>query len=206
MIVLFGLWGLCLPKISTAQTHEVGLSLGVANYQGELSRWANVSSPGPHGGIFYRANLGQALSLRGSFTLSQISEDDANSDEVFAQVRNHEFRTLLLELAAQVEYNFFNFRGGRRSNSQDWTPYLFAGLALLKMEPLDNEQPTYETYSASIPLGVGIKAVLAGNFNIGAEVGARFSFTDYLDDLGLDVNSTRTSPLNPKYYTGNPQR
>lgn len=193
----------CFASLS-AQVHEVGIIGGIANYQGELASFMNVESPGPLGGIFYRANVSRSFSIRGNLGFAQISDDDADSDENFALQRNHSFRTIIIELSAQAEYNFLDFRGGKRGESQNWSPYVFAGLGVYKTEPLDNEQPTYSTTGVSIPLGVGLKAVLSGNFNIGFEFGARFTFDDRLDDLGLDVNSTVQTNLNPKFFSGNP--
>lgn len=38
--------------------------------------------------------------------------------------------------------------------------------------------------SAAIPFGIGIKATIGRYFAIGAEWGMRWTFTDYLDDVG----------------------
>jgi hypothetical protein len=49
-----------------------------------------------------------------------------------------------------------------------------------------------------LPFGVGLKYVLAGQWNLGLEFGARKTFTDYLDDLGGNLNTTN------KFQNGNP--
>lgn len=186
-----------------AQTHEVGFMGGVANYKGELAKAINIDSPGPLGSLFYRGNLSKAISFKAGFSFAKISDDDATSDDQLAQVRNHSFNTVIIELSGQFEYNFLDFRAGSRTVDQSWTPYLFTGINYLKIDPLNNSQPSYSTKGASIPLGVGIKAVLSDRINLGFEFGGRFTFTDYLDDLGVDANSNIPN-LNPKYYTGNP--
>ncbi len=201
------LGGLCLfflAYATQAQTHEIGLMGGAANYRGELAQVVNLDSPEIFGGGFYRANLGKALSARINVAFARISADDADSDDAFAQARNHSFETALLELSLQVEYNFLHFRGTRRDPGQSWSPYLFTGLGFFKMDPVDNAQPTYNTSQGNIPLGVGIKAILWRNVNIGAEIGARFTFTDFLDDVGVDVDESRLTNRDPKFYTGNP--
>ena len=190
-------------SLSMAQTHEVGLIAGVANYKGELANVINLDTPGPYGALFYRANLSQAVSFKGAFSFARISDDDANSNDALAQARNHNFNTVIIELSALIEYNFLDFRGGSRTTDQYWTPYLFSGINYLKIDPLNNSQPSYGTAGASIPLGLGLKAVLSDNVNIGFEFGGRFTFTDFLDDLGVDAN-TGSPNLNPKIYTGNP--
>ena len=114
-----------------AQTHEVGIQAGVANYKGELAPSINYDTPGPYANVFYRANLGKAFSLRGNASFSKISDNDSGSDDTFARLRNHNFSTIVLELSAQAEYNFLNFRGGGRYEKQSFTPYVFSGIGLV---------------------------------------------------------------------------
>ncbi len=195
---------LIFPFFLQAQTHEFGIRGGLANYRGELAPVFNFASPGVHLGAFYRFNPNAVWSFKLGGTFSQINADDKNSLDAFAQARNHSFRTNIWEFGGQIEYNFLNFRQSIRTDLQDWTPYLLAGLGVYKMEPRLNIQPTYRTINPAAFLGVGLKAVLAERWNIGVELGARFAFTDYLDDLGIDTNIQ--SANNPRLYTGNPNQ
>lgn len=193
-----------LPFIGQAQFHEVGAGVGVANYRGELAPVVNLTNPRLHIGAFYRANINKFLSIRVNLSYSRIAQDDANSNDRFAQIRNHNFRTILLEGSVQAEYNFFDFRAGSKKIPQNWTPYIFAGVGVNKFDPLENLQPTYTALTVVIPVGVGFKAVLTDRINLGVDFGPRFTFTDLLDDLGTNVNRSTTNTLDPKYYTGNP--
>ncbi|WP_460949787.1 DUF6089 family protein [Spirosoma daeguense] len=63
----------------------------------------------------------------------------------------------------------------------------------VKLQPLHTEgqgQPGYEKpYSlvtVAIPVGIGFRYMINENFNIGLEIGYRYTFTDYLDDVGGD--------------------
>jgi Domain of unknown function (DUF6089) len=189
---------------SNAQVHEAGLSGGLANYKGELAEVINYKSPGPYLNVFYRANFNRVWSFRLNFSLSRISADDSNSNDDFALARNHSFKNNLLEFSGQFEYNFLNFRSGKPNAYDSWTPYLFSGIGMAKLDPIQNAQPNYSTWSAVIPLGVGIKMAISERINLGIEFGSRFTFTDYLDDLGLNRSKDiPPSSLNPKYYTGN---
>jgi hypothetical protein len=134
----------------------------------------------------------------------QIAQDDANSGDLFAKTRGHKFETDLFEFSAQWEYNFLNFRlQGNRLNErkQNFTPYLFCGLGYLQFTPKYNQNPNYSTRSVVIPLGVGVKYALTQNLNLGLAIGARATFTDQLDDMGVQVNQGASSTRNPKYYT-----
>lgn len=204
-----GLLGMLLVYASAftqgwAQTHEIGFQGGIANYRGEMSSFINIDNPGPSFGIFYRANLGKGFSYRLTASMSRIQEDDANSDDAFALARDHRFETRIFQLGLRAEYNFLDFRQGRRGVTGTWTPYVSGGLAMIKLDPDLNLQPTYETFSAVIPLGVGFKTLLSPRLNFGAEFVTNFSFSDRLDDLGVDVNNTSVFSRNPKFFTGNP--
>ncbi len=128
-------------------------------------------------------------------------------------VRNLHFRNDLKEFAITGIYNFVA-DGRNSNYRAKMTPYLFGGVALLahspeartpavpdnepyearkwvKLQPLHTEgqgQPGYDKpYSlvtAAIPVGIGIRYMLNENFNVGFEVGYRYTFTDYLDDTG----------------------
>ncbi|MBD2701269.1 hypothetical protein IC229_11520 [Spirosoma sp. BT702] len=63
----------------------------------------------------------------------------------------------------------------------------------VKLQPLHTEgqgQPGYEKpYSlvtVAIPVGIGARYMINEFFNVGLEVGYRYTFTDYLDDVGGD--------------------
>lgn len=65
--------------------------------------------------------------------------------------------------------------------------------AWTKLQPLHTEgqgQPTYQKpYSLitlAIPVGIGARYRLNEMFSVGAEIGFRYTFTDYLDDAGGD--------------------
>jgi len=187
-----------------AQTHEVGIRAGIANYKGELAPVFNIITPGIHAGLFYRYNPNSEISFKVGGSFSQISADDENSQDAFALARDYRFKTNLWELSGQIEYNFLDFRQSIRTDPQDWTPYLFAGFGVYKMEARLNPQPKYKTINPLLSLGLGMKAILAENWNIGLEFGGRYAFSDYLDNLGTDANASFRN--NPKFYTGNPNQ
>ncbi|AUD00755.1 DUF6089 family protein [Spirosoma pollinicola] len=67
----------------------------------------------------------------------------------------------------------------------------YAGQDWVKLQPLHTEgqgQPgfdkPYSLVTLSIPVGFGVRYKLNESFNIGAEIGFRYTFTDYLDDVG----------------------
>lgn len=134
-------------------------------------------------------------------------------NNIAAYARNLHFRNDLKEFAITGIYNFIA-EGRNSTVRPKFTPYIFGGIALLahspeartpsipdnkeyeerqwvKLQPLHTEgqgQPGYDKpYSlvtVAIPLGVGARYRLNENFNVGFEIGFRYTFTDYLDDVG----------------------
>jgi len=130
---------------------------------------------------------------------------------VVQYVRNLHFRNDLKEFAVTGMYKFIG--DGRNPNMRaKVSPYVFLGLALVahspeaktpvgfegdekqrwvKLQPLGTEgqgQPGYaKPYSLvtlAIPVGLGVRYKLNERFDLAAEVGFRFTTSDYLDDAG----------------------
>lgn len=127
--------------------------------------------------------------------------------------RNLHFRNDLKEFAITGIYNIIA-DGRNSDDRAKFTPYVFGGVALLahspeartpaapdngdyeerrwvKLQPLrtsgqgqpGREKP-YSLVTVAIPVGIGARYKLNELFNIGAEIGYRYTFTDYLDDVG----------------------
>lgn len=52
------------------------------------------------------------------------------------------------------------------------------------LQSLSTGNDSYSKFQFSIPLGLGVKIRLPGNFDLNFEVGFRYLFTDYIDDVG----------------------
>lgn len=179
-----------------AQRLEIGAGGGVSLYKGDLSPTLNPQFARPAASIFLRHTPKKAVTLKYSFMLGKIYADDSRSSDAFASRRNMFFNTRLTELAATAEYNFLDYRSAE--SRKVWTPYLFGGIAVFKFDPVENLRPNYPLTQLSLPFGIGIKYVLTGQWNLGLEFGARKTFTDFLDDLGGEINTTN------KFANGNP--
>jgi hypothetical protein len=136
-----------------------------------------------------------------------------NVEKNLAQyARNLHFRNDLKEFALTGIYNFVE-DGRNSNVRAKFTPYVFGGLALVahspeartpappdnepyearrwvKLQPLHTEgqgQPgrdkPYSLVTVAIPVGFGVRYKLNELFNVGFEIGYRYTFTDYLDDV-----------------------
>lgn len=179
-----------------AQRLEIGVGGGAMLYKGDLAPELIPKFARPGATLFLRHHPGKAISLKYSFSLGRIFADDRETENNFANQRNRFFNARISELAATAEYNFLDYRSDKAR--KPWTPYLFGGIAVFKFDPVENLRPEYKLTQLAIPFGVGFKYVLVGQWNLGLEFGARKIFTDYLDDLGGDLNTAS------KFQNGNP--
>jgi hypothetical protein len=184
----------------TAQYNELGIMVGGMNYKGELSRHLfNTNFIHPGFGLFYRHNWDRRWSYKVEMNFGKISGDDAFAKTPFELDRNLSFRSAIFEIGPQVEFNFLPYETG---NSQfPFTPYLTSGFMIFKfnpkadlgdesyeLQPLGTEgqgtngEKKYKRTQLALVIGGGLKLTV-GRLGIGLEVGARRTYSDYLDDV-----------------------
>ena len=64
------------------------------------------------------------------------------------------------------------------------------------LQPLKTEGNKYNRFILAVPFGLGVKFNISYKVNFGFEIGARKTFTDYLDDVSsqyIDVIEVRKS-------------
>lgn len=194
-----------------AQNFEVGASVGVANYFGDLNSNSSFAMSRPMGGVFLRNNFDTRWVLKSGIYFGQVAFDDKKSINSFNRQRNLHFKSNIFELSAMLELNFLEFN---KQKKKDWfSPYFTIGVAAFYfnpqaqyndrwyyLQPLGTEGQNDPSYSGlekyklvgfAIPIGGGFKFSVSRNWNIGIEGGLRVTFTDYLDD----VSTVYPSPL-----------
>jgi len=82
--ILFVLMGVAatLGAQRKSQPMEVGITLGGANYLGELSPSVALNETKPMGGIICRFNYSDFVTLRGNALFGQISGSDKNYSDI----------------------------------------------------------------------------------------------------------------------------
>lgn len=182
-----------------AQKNEIGVFMGGAFYRGEISDFS-FKTPGGVVGLLFRQNWNAALSTQYTFSYGSLRASDEYNPSSIGSIRKYEFQTNITEISIQAAYNFYDF--GHFDETVTWTPYLFGGVAIFSMNPQSNTNNTnnrpYNNLQFAIPFGVGAKFLINENWNVSLQLGARKTFTDYIDDLY--VSSTRN---NPKLYEEN---
>ena len=200
---------------------SVGWSIGACNYVGDLDPGQSFISPalsktGIHLGLFggmFRWT--PRISFRGAIAYNMIRGNDAVSDgtgdDVFRRARNLSFINHMFELKADMIYDIFPNKGTYLKRP-DYVPYVFWGLAVFYQTPfaqLDNETGGYNnlrTYNhgknsegmessaiqMAIPFGLGFRKKMNKEWDFAFEIGARMTFTDYLDDVSGDYGAIST--------------
>jgi opacity protein-like surface antigen len=197
--------------LSFSQVH-IGVFGGIGNYEGDLINSVYVGKLTRVAvGVTGEYELSNKLSLRAGFTFAQIAGDDQYNSKEYLKLRNINFESNIAEFSLVAQYYTFGFDNRR------WSPYVFGGLAVyhfnpyilttndekIFLKPLSTEgqglaaYPESKPYSLTqlaLPFGAGVKYALNDNIRIGAEIGLRKLFTDYLDDIStnyVDENDLR---------------
>lgn len=200
---------------STAQYTEVGAFLSASNYIGDLQQQLESSEYNPGIGLQVRFVRSKRLSLQGHFYKLRISGKDENSLSELRQARNLSVRTDIYELGFQAEFNLspYEIKAGKIS-----APYIFAGVSGMyfnpqasymgtwrDLQPLGTEGQTlngnddkYSVFAPAIPFGIGFRFNLFERINLNLEMGMRYTFTDYLDDIsGLYPDIVKLTAQDP---------
>lgn len=171
-----------------AQINEIGVFLGGSNFVGDVGSTTYIAPEKLAFGILYKWNKSPRHSYRFSYTQSDISGNDFDSDETGRSNRGYKFKNNLKELSAGLEFNFFDF------NLHDYhtkiTPYIYSGLSYFNYDELyiSGGQTRKEKNASSfaIPIILGVKSNVTPHLILAAEVGARYTFTDNIDGSNPD--------------------
>ncbi len=165
---------LCVSLNSFCQPGaEVGILGGESYYLGEYNAGHFKNRQFYVAGL-YRYNLNDRFALRLNAGFSKIDIQGvpllSNGTEVYPDG----FHCKVKDISAMVEFNFRSFMVQKIEKSSWWSPYMLAGVGLLKAG---------DAGSVSIPLGVGVKFNLYRQLSCGVEWTTRKLFTDKVDQL-----------------------
>jgi hypothetical protein len=182
-----------LSSTLQAQTWEFGFGVGTTNYTGDISPSYKLNNSRPAGEFFVRLNPNPNFAVRMGIMAGIIRADETDSKDPFYQRRAARFTASIYEASARMEYNFRDYRAMSELNRL--SPYIFLGSSLAHISVNSNyfdNQP--KALEFSLPIGVGLKYMLANNANLGFEFGARPTFTDAID--GMTKNDGSEDEIN----------
>jgi len=207
MRVYLFLFTFFFASFSHAQYFEVGARAGVSNYLGDLtpsSLWVSFGDVQLHSGFFVRYNFIEWVSIRGGINYGKIGAADANAVSEPRRKRNISFRSNIFEIELSAEINLLGYQPYKLRKR--FAPYIFGGIAFFKFNPqaqlngqwydlqplstegqgMEGRPSQYNLTQLSIPMGIGFKYAVTEYWTIGLELTARYTFTDYLDDVSTN--------------------
>ena len=167
-----------------AQTYEAGLFVGGLNNIGDVGRMNYIAPSGPAFGGLFKWNKSKRYAWRGSVLYGEFTADDSKSGLASRQARNYTVDNSVLEVSAGLELNFVEYN--LHQIGPAFTPYLYTGVTYFRygyyyIDASQVQNLSQKDGSFAIPMTVGFKARLTNFLILGAEVGARYTFTDNLD-------------------------
>ncbi|NRB61625.1 MAG: hypothetical protein HRU40_01095 [Saprospiraceae bacterium] len=193
--------------VAVSQDMELGLVIGGATYEGELSPTEigdYLKTYRPAVGIFSRYHFTPSLAARGDIRFATIYGDDNISN----RTRGFNFRTRLFEASLLGEWTPFRLKLGSGVYLAPYGHVGGGGLYFIPQGERNNEYfnlaplgtegqglPGYpEPYSQLTFVGIGgggVKIEIDETFTVGLEGGLRYVNSDYLDDVGSTPVSYR---------------
>ena len=170
-----------------AQIHEIGVFLGGSNFIGDIGPTSYIAPNEPAFGLLYKWNKSPRHSYRFSYTQSEITSSDLDSNEASRNQRGYQFENDLKEVSLGLEFNFFDFN--LHESSTKITPYVASGLNYffgnytltntVTDQTVDGRTETRK--SIAIPMIIGIKSNITPRLVLALETGARYTLTDNID-------------------------
>ncbi|WP_163421514.1 DUF6089 family protein [Flagellimonas sp. CMM7] len=175
---------LCFVVKVNAQTYEIGVFAGGANVIGDVGRTNYILPSGPAFGGIFKWNKSKRYAWRASVMYGSFTADDSKSSKSSREQRGYVIDNSVLEASAGIEFNFVEYNLHKLGPA--FTPYLYTGLTFFRydfnyFDALQVQDINQKEGSFAIPMTVGAKYRLNQFLILGAEIGARYTFTDNLD-------------------------
>ncbi len=199
--LIFSFFAFSLSSV-TAQNLSVGVSTGLAIYQGDVTEryYLHQRDYNPVVGGFIKLQVNDKISLRANYLRGEISGSDSNYPSVaWRMQRGFSFKSPITEMSVTAEWDIIKkyFRKRHSSKKQSFSLYLLGGVGYLKTNPVtdfNEPNPFFEDVSIDkfaeynrkhliIPIGLGIKWHITPDKTLSIESSNRITFTDYLDGI-----------------------
>lgn len=185
-----------------AQTYEIGAFAGGTNNIGDVGRTTYIFPSNYAVGGLFKWNKSKRYAWRGSVYYGKFTADDSKSNIASRKQRGYKLGNSILEASAGLEFNFVEYNLHKLGPA--FTPYLYTGLTYFRYDYNYFDAGTLQDGlnqrdgSLAIPMTIGFKYRISELFIIGAEVGARYTFTDNLDGSNPE-NSNVATQIDPKF-------
>lgn len=187
------LFSIIFSQTAQSQIYEIGVFGGGSNFIGDVGKTNYISPNQSAFGAILKWNRSPRHSWRVSVIYAGLEGIDAKSDDPRRQERDYSFDNNIFEISAGMEFTFFDFNLHEYDNKT--TPYLYTGITSGRHSNFyfDNNgeivgEGTY-SWAFGIPMVLGVKTTLTDHLILGAEIGARYTFSDELDGSVPDFDN-----------------
>jgi hypothetical protein len=184
---------------------EVGLSLNMLHYSGDLAEKRIVFGEGEFGfGLHVRRELSRHVSLLAQGLFGRIAGDDANNSGVLRD-RKYRFFSPIREFSLIAEIYPLRKPWAIGLTGASMRPFVLIGGAVVGINPraeyygVGNSpfpEDGLKKTLYSTPMGVGVRADVYERVSLCGSIGWRPVYSDYLDGVAKKGN-----PENPDWYT-----
>lgn len=204
--ILLGLtFLLASVTIINSQSTYYGAGIGQALYWGDLNSpdfMTNITNNNGYAfQVFVRKHLNDYFSVKGNLMFSRVRANDANSEAEWQLRRNLNFRSVLNELSAHIE--FYPMKFSPNTAFDNWSPYLSLGLAgfyfnpttsingnEFELQPLGTEgqgmqgfDKKYKKVAAAMSFGGGLAIRFSERLIVHSDILCKRATTDFIDDI-----------------------
>lgn len=195
---------------------------GWTGYIGDLTNGQPFSQGLSHFNVGVEARLYSRIGARVQIAQYQLEGSDRNAaDSSYNRQRNLSFKSKNYEWQVQGVYYFLKYRK-KYHKRHTYEPYVALGVGQTFYNPkadhlnnttgvtttytlrdINTENQNYKKSALIIPINLGVKAMLNEFLNLSLDVGYRYTFTKYLDDVSgtyqkFDDGSIQASLSNRK--------
>lgn len=160
---------------------EVGVGGGLMGYLGDFN--GNLAKDmQPMGSVLGRYNFNPYMGLKVNVMYGKMKGSSEDVDTYYPDFAEniYEFNNTLVGFDLTCEYNFWPYGTGREYRwAKRITPFVFGGIGGTYVSIKDGDKKS--AFTASVPVGIGLKYKVNNRMNVGLEWAMHFSLSDELD-------------------------
>ena len=191
--IILLLFSVIFSQQMQSQIYEVGVFAGGSNFIGDVGATTYIAPNSLAIGGLFKWNRSPRHSWRLSVIYTDLDVKDSKADDPRRNSRDYSFTKGLLEISAGMEFTFFDFDLHQLGSKS--TPYLYTGLSFAKHNNFFFDstgkitQEDTSSWAFGIPMALGFKTKISEHLILGAEIGARYTFSDEIDGSVPDFDN-----------------
>ena len=186
-----------LPLAAQQYKYEVGPTLGISGYLGDVNNSNVFKHPGVTGGGLFRYAHNSRWAFKATLNYASISGDSKDIEMKFPDEEQYHFSSSLFDLGLTAEFNFLNYgRGPAYKKYKAISPYMVAGVGFVFALNDVGDQASF-----TIPIGIGVKYKYKERIDLGFEFTMRKEFSDRIDGLSDLFGIKHSFAKNTDWYS-----